>query len=172
MKYVWSICTIGLFLISCSDAFCPGIVLLKSSRLGTVTLKSSSISSEEPIAESCVDSCVEQETRIRRLQNAERDTDQRVMKLERTVKGLENIVVEMCSALLYCDDVALMERQARRVGDIYLDADFETIRRPRMLRQELMSMMNKNNMSTKPLMYTWQNVRGNNRLRFSQDEVE
>ena len=46
---------------------------------------------------------------------------------------------------------------------------FETIRRPRMLRQELMSMMNKNNMSMKPLMYTWQNVRGNSRLRFSQD---
>jgi len=55
-------------------------------------------------------------------------------------------------------------------NDIY--ALSSKIRRPRMLRQELLSMMNKNNMSTKPLMYTWQNVRGNNRLRFSQDEVE
>jgi len=106
------------------------------------------------------------------FQQAERDTDTRVMKLERRVGGLENVVVKLCSALLYCDDVALMERQARRVGDIYLDADFETIRRPRMLRQELMSMMNTNNMSTKPLMYTWQNLGGNNRSRINQDEIE
>jgi len=173
MKNVLSFCAIGLFVISCSDAFCPGIVLPK-----TVTLKSSCG------PQACGpqgaplwggeggECCVEHDTRISRLQQADRDTDTRVMKLERTVGGLENVVVELCSALLYCDDVALMERQARRVGDIYLDADFETIRRPRMLRQELMSMMNKNNMSMKPLMYTWQNVRGNSRLRFSQDEVE
>jgi len=165
-------CTLGLFLISCSDAFCPGIVLLKSSRFGAVTLKSSSISSEEPIAEACLDNSVEPDARIRKLQQAERKIETRVMKLERTVGGLKHVVVELCSALLYCDDVALMERQARRVWDIYLDADFETIRRPRMLRQEVMSMMNKNNMSTKPLMYTWQNVRGNSRLRFSQHEIE
>jgi len=163
MKNIWFLCAIGLFVVSCSDAFCPEIVLPKS-----VTLKSSSKGSEQPVAESCMDG----DTRIRRLQQAERDTDTRVMKLERTVCGLENIVVELCSALMYCDDVALMERQARRVGDIYLDADFETIRRPRMLREEVMSMMKKNNMTAKPLMYTWQNVRGNNRLRFSQDEVE
>ena len=167
MKNVLSFCAIGLFVISCSDAFCPGIVLPK-----TVTLKSSCGPQPCEGGECIADCCVEHDTRISRLQQADRDTDTRVMKLERTVGGLENVVVELCSALLYCDDVALMERQARRVGDIYLDADFETIRRPRMLRQELMSMMNKNNMSMKPLMYTWQNVRGNSRLRFSQDEVE
>ena len=167
MKKIWCLCAIGFFVVSCSDAFCPGIVLPK-----TVMLKSSSKGSEQCIAESCMDGCFEHDARIRRLQQAERDTDTRVMKLERTVCGLENIVVELCSALMYCDDVALMERQARRVGDIYLDADFETIRRPRMLREEVMSMMKKNNMTAKPLMYTWQNVRGNNRLRFSQDEVE
>jgi len=160
MKNVLNICAIGLFVISCSDAFCPGIVLPE-----TVTLKSNPMGSEQHIAESCVYGCVEDDTRIRRLQQAEHDTDTRVMNM---VGGLENVVV----GLLYCDDVALMERQARRVGYIYLDADFETIRRPCMLRQELMRMMNKNNMTTKPLMYTWQNVRGNNRLRFSQDEVE
>ena len=165
MKNVLSFCAISLFVISCSDAFCPGIVLPK-----TVTLKSSC--GPQACGGEGGECCVEHDTRISRLQQADRDTDTRVMKLERTVGGLENVVVELCSALLYCDDVALMERQARRVGDIYLDADFETIRRPRMLRQELMSMMNKNNMSMKPLMYTWQNVRGNSRLRFSQDEVE
>jgi hypothetical protein len=111
------------------------------------------------------------DTRIRRLQCVQHDLDLRVMKLERKIGGLESVVTELCSALLYCDDVALMERHARQVGDIYLDADFSTIRRPRMLRQELISIMNKNNMSTKPLMYTWQNLRGNNRARMNQDDV-
>jgi len=168
MKNVLLVCAIGWFVVGCSDAFCPGIFLPENSRVGVVTLKSSSIGSEEPIAEPCV----KPDARIRNLQKAERKIETRVMKLERTVGGLENVVVELCSALLYCDDVGLMERQARQVGDIYLDADFETIRRPRMLRQEVMNMMNKNNMSTKPLMYTWQNVRGNTRLRFSQHEIE
>ena len=70
------------------------------------------------------------------------------MKLERKIGGLESIVTELCSALLYCDDVELMERHARQVGDIYRDADYSTIRRPRMLRQELVSIMNENNMSS------------------------
>ena len=167
MKNTFSVCAIVLLVISFSDAFCPSIVLPK-----TVTLKSKPVDSEQHIEESCAYGCFDEDTRIRRLQQAERDTDTRVMKLERTVVGLENVVVELCSALMYCDDVAVMERQALRVGDIYLDADFETIRRPRVLRQEVMSIMKKNNMTTKPLMYTWQNLRGKNSLRFSQDEVE
>ena len=48
------------------------------------------------------------------------------MKLERKIGGLESVVTELCSALLYCDDVALMERHARQVGDIYLDADYRS----------------------------------------------
>ena len=83
----------------------------------------------------------------------------RVLRLERRVTQLNAMIEDLCSALLYCDDVALMERNARCMGEIYLDASFTSIRRPRVLRQEVVQMMNKHGVANKPLMYTWRNNR-------------
>jgi len=83
----------------------------------------------------------------------------RVLRLQRRVTQLTAMIEDLCSALLYCDDVALMERNARGMGEIYLDASFTSIRRPRVLRQEVMQMMNKHGVANKPLMYTWRNNR-------------
>jgi len=85
--------------------------------------------------------------------------DTRVMRLERRIIVLNALVEDVCSALLHCDDVALMERHARSMGDIYLDTGFTTTRRPRMVRQELVQIMNRHNVTDKPLMYTWKNTR-------------
>jgi len=38
-----------------------------------------------------------------------------------------------------------------------LDASFTSIRRPRVLRQEVVQMMNPHSVADKPLMYTWTN---------------
>jgi len=77
------------------------------------------------------------------------------MRLERRVSALESTLHDVCSALVMSDDVALMERQAVSIGDIYRDWSFNTARRPRVLRQEIMRAMHKNNMNVQPLMYTW-----------------
>jgi hypothetical protein len=82
-----------------------------------------------------------------------------VMRLERRHIVLQALVEDVCSALLHCDDVALMERHARSMGDIYLDTGFTTTRRPRMVRQEIMQIMNRHNVSDKPLMHTWKKNR-------------
>ena len=97
----------------------------------------------------------DRDLRIVRLQQSEREHENRVMKLEREVKSLESAVRELCSALLYCDDIALMERQSRCVGEIYMDSDFSKIRSPRLLRQEISSVMQTHNIARKPLMYSW-----------------
>jgi len=88
-----------------------------------------------------------------------RALDTRMLRLERRHIVLQALVEDVCSALLHCDDVALMERHARSMGDIYLDTGFTTTRRPRMVRQEIVQIMNRHNISDKPLMYTWNNNR-------------
>jgi len=88
-----------------------------------------------------------------------RALETRVLRLERRVTQLNAMLEDLCSALLYCDDVALMERNARCIGEIYLDASFTSIRRPRVLRQEVVQIMNRHGITDKPLMYTWRNNR-------------
>jgi len=83
----------------------------------------------------------------------------RVLRLERRVTQLNAMIEDLCSALLHCDDVALMERNARGMGEIYLDASFASTRRPRVLREEVIQIMNRHSVSDKPLMYTWKNKR-------------
>lgn len=188
MKSFGFVFALLVVVVSSADAFCPGVTVLKRDiayrKSFLVPMHLNPASSEDapkpeapatptsPCNSPYNENEREIDSRIRRIQRSERSIELRCMQLERKVVGLENVVNELCSALLYCDDVALMERQARRVGDIYLDSDFSTIRRPRMLRQELMSIMNKHNMSTMPLMYTWQNAFATDRYRISQDEVE
>jgi len=88
-----------------------------------------------------------------------RSLQTQVTRLERRHLVLQALVEDVCSALLHCDDVALMERHARSMGDIYLDTGFTTTRRPRMVRQEIVQIMNRHNISNKPLMHTWKNNR-------------
>ena len=84
--------------------------------------------------------------------------DIRILRLERRVNALTAAVQDICSAVMYCDDVALMEHNARAVGDIYLDSQLQTIRRPRLLRQEVGQIMLRHNISGRPLMNSWSRV--------------
>jgi len=106
-----------------------------------------------------------------RLQRAERDTDIRIVKLEREITKLETVIQELCSALLFCDDIALMERQARCAGEIYLDTYSSTIRAPRLLRQELSTIMHNNKIPKKPLMHAWRPRETPNKKEL-QDEID
>ena len=113
----------------------------------------------------------DRDSRIMRLQRAERDSDIRIVKLERQIKKLETVVQELCSALLFCDDIALMERQSRCAGAIYLHTDSGIIRAPRLLRQELSTIMHNNNMPKKTLMHAWR-PRENQTKKELQDEID
>jgi len=102
------------------------------------------------------------DTRLVRVQQEVRESNNRIMKLERQVKSLESVVREVCSALLYCDDIVLMERQSRCVGEIYMDSDFSKIRTPHLLRQEISKAMQNHNIARKPLMYAWRSKKSHN----------
>jgi hypothetical protein len=97
----------------------------------------------------------EVERRILELQKNQRDAQTRLVRLENKVLTLESTVRELCSVIVHCDDIAFMERQARCIGEIYFDKDFEIIRAPRLLRQEIYKLAMKNNMTLQPLMHTW-----------------
>jgi len=75
--------------------------------------------------------------------------------LSRRVGVLENTMSEVLSCLLYCDDIALLERQASYIGDIYLDSGFTSTRKPRMLRPELRHVAETNGILMKPIMHSW-----------------
>jgi len=113
----------------------------------------------------------DRDSRIMRLQRAERDSDIRIVKLEREVKKLETVVEELCSALLFCDDIALMERQSRCSGEIYMDTDSGIIRAPRLIRQELSTIMHNHNIRKKPLMHSWR-PRENQVKKELQDDID
>jgi len=97
----------------------------------------------------------EVERRILLLQKNKRDAETRLVRLEHKVLALESTVRELCSVIVYCDDIAFMERQARCLGEIYFDKEFEIIRAPRLLRQEIYQLAMKNNMTLQPLMHAW-----------------
>ena len=68
---------------------------------------------------------------------------------------MESALSEICSAVLFCDDVALMEHQALGIGDIYIDSGFASTRRPRMLREEVKMVVRRHAIHVKPLMHKW-----------------
>lgn len=78
-----------------------------------------------------------------------------LMRLEKKTQVLESALSEICSAVLFCDDVALMEHQALGIGDIYIDSGFASIRRPRMLREEVKTVVRRHAIHVKPLMHKW-----------------
>jgi len=96
--------------------------------------------------------------RIMQLRLSHRETATQILRLQRQLHGLESMVHGLCATLLHCDDVALMERQAQGIGDIYLDSGFGSSRRPRMLRQEIGVLMLKYNISVYPLQHSWMPV--------------
>lgn len=78
-----------------------------------------------------------------------------LMRLEKKTNVLESALSEICSAVMFCDDVALMEHQALGIGDIYIDSGFASTRRPRMLREEVKAVVRTHAIHVKPLMHKW-----------------
>lgn len=58
------------------------------------------------------------------------------MRLQGRVRRLENLVHDLCCAIVYADDMALVEREMLRSGPIYQNPGSEIARPPILLRRE------------------------------------
>lgn len=56
-------------------------------------------------------------------------------RLDSRVRYLENLLQDLCSVIVYSDDMALVERQALQAGEIYLDLSSNMTRTPLLLRR-------------------------------------
>ena len=78
---------------------------------------------------------------------------------ERRVQGrvhrLEQLLNELCCAIVYSDDMALMEREILQVGNIYLDLSSNTTRRPFLLRREIADIAWKHGQPVSPPAHNW-----------------
>ena len=78
-----------------------------------------------------------------------------VERLRRDVKRLERLVAEICGALVYSDDVALMERSAAALGPIYRDASFSASRRPVFARRAVECVLAARGLVATPPVRAW-----------------
>lgn len=76
-------------------------------------------------------------------------------RLASRVKYLENIVENLCSALVYCDDMALLEREMLKTGDIHLDMSSNMTRRPLLLRKTVADIARQNGQPVKTPVHHW-----------------
>lgn len=78
-----------------------------------------------------------------------------VRRLSGRVDRLEKALAAVCSSVIHADDVALSERNAAAVGDIYMDAGLATSRNPRMLRRSLLQVMARHGIVNTPPETHW-----------------
>tara|TARA_Y100000389_G_scaffold197696_1_gene232787 strand:- start:477 stop:962 length:486 start_codon:yes stop_codon:yes gene_type:complete len=78
-----------------------------------------------------------------------------VERLKRRVNLLENLVHDICSALVYCDDVALVEREMLSAGDIFLDLSSNVTRSPLLLRRSVADISRKHGRPVSPPAHSW-----------------
>ena len=83
------------------------------------------------------------------------DSSSEVERLRRRVTLLENLVHDICSALVYCDDMALAEREMLSAGDIFLDLSSNVTRSPLLLRRSVANISRKHGRPVSPPSHSW-----------------
>lgn len=82
----------------------------------------------------------------------------RINQAEIKTQRVENMLVDLFTVLLYADDCALLERQARGIGPVYLDTAFNMSREPFLLRNGVREIMQKYSLPLRPLERKWNPV--------------
>jgi len=85
--------------------------------------------------------------------------DVRLLRMERRLKVVEQALADVCGALVYSDDLALLEREACRMGQVFLDGGFNSSRTPTLLRRQLLRVLAERNMVATPPMHAWTPVK-------------
>ena len=81
-----------------------------------------------------------------------------IVVLRRRVYALERLVSELCGAVLYSDDLAVLERQTSEIGAVYRDGGFAEYRRPVFARNKIEAVLKRNGFAASPFPHTWQCV--------------
>ena len=77
-------------------------------------------------------------------------------RLEGRVYRLECLVHDLCCAIVYCDDMALMEREILQIGDIHMDLSSNMTRPPLLLRRAVADLAWKHGRPVSPPEHKWQ----------------
>jgi len=84
------------------------------------------------------------------------------VSLRRRVVVLENLVAELCGALLYSDDMSMMERHTAEIGSVYRDVSFSESRQPAFARQRIQQVLQSYNIVAKTRPHRWVSLRMQN----------
>jgi len=74
------------------------------------------------------------------------------------VNALERLVGQLCGALLYSDDMSVIERQTAEVGLIYRDSSFQECRNPVFARKKIEEVLLYNGYTATPFPFTWKKI--------------
>jgi len=75
--------------------------------------------------------------------------------LKRRVGQLEKMVEDLCGALLYSDDLSLLERNAAAMGSVYRDGSFTESREPVFARNRVESVLQTYGVFARPQPHRW-----------------
>ena len=78
--------------------------------------------------------------------------------LRRRVSHLENMVGDLCGALLYSDDISMLERQTAEIGCVYRDGSFAEFRQPAFARVRVQNVMQKYGFLVKTQPHRWERI--------------
>ena len=79
----------------------------------------------------------------------------RITRNEINTRRVENMMVDLFSALIHADDCTLLERQTQGMGAVYLDANFSMSRPPLLLRTGVREIMSRYNLPLRPVERKW-----------------
>jgi len=85
-------------------------------------------------------------------------TEADFVALKRRVGMLENLLSELCGAILYSDDMSLLERNTAAMGSVYRDSSFSTFRSPAFARRRIESVLQKYYVTAKTQPHVWVNA--------------
>ena len=85
-------------------------------------------------------------------------TEADFVALKRRVGMLENLVSELCGAILHSDDMSLLERNTAAMGSVYRDSSFSTFRSPAFARRRIESVLQKYHVTAKTQPHVWVNA--------------
>jgi hypothetical protein len=76
-------------------------------------------------------------------------------RLNTRVQYLETLVQDLCSAIVYSDDMALVERQMLQCGNIHLDMSSNMTRTPLLLRRAVADIARANGKPVRSPAHNW-----------------
>ena len=71
------------------------------------------------------------------------------------IRELRSVITHLCGALIYSDDLAMLERQTAEIGRIYQDTSFQAHRRPLFTRVAIQNVLRTHGLEATPLSRSW-----------------